>query len=207
MNSNKIDIVHNPNPPRPALFQSDSVQCTEDDVLRETVYFEGGHSAEYHLESTEKEGTVFVDSVIRIGEIMTIGVSLDQLECDNNRSLLIGVQFYDSEQEETERMEIDERCNLFRNTHFLEMLSLRNDKWLDTGSELRIQIENKRNEPIIGFKHCRKGKLVKFQEKSIVLEHFKQHQEAFCKVFVKLNDGDARLSAVTLSPVSASGDL
>ena len=135
--------------------------------------------------------TTCIDKEIAVGQTLAYTFTVDSLpEIDRvkgqKRARLItaGVRFYDEEGEVVGTLAMSDRCNIERNDRFVCGLPQRHIRFIENGSQITVELENRREDPVVKFKHYRHGKLVNKKKSQFSMEGLVQNEKCYAKMYV-----------------------
>eukprot|EP01084_Bolivina_argentea_P192811 330924_1 len=179
-------VTYTFSPPPPPINKIMDVK--NDYIKSENIYFENEIEKKNRMEINGDE-KVFIDKIIKLNTNVNINIRMEQLPDIDNKSkehhvVICGVVFYDKNSNELDIIYISERCIIYRNESYLNMLSLSNHIMLDNDSEICININYKYNETKVKFSHLDKGKFYDNNEREIILNDLICENECFAKIFI-----------------------
>jgi len=103
------------------------------------------------------------------------------------RLITAGVGFFNENDEMIDSMAITDRCNIERNGYYIGSLpkKYRDMRFLEMDSQIVVELDNKKEEPVVRFKHYRHGKMVNRKGMQYPLKGFVQTEKSYAKMYIQ----------------------
>ena len=102
-----------------------------------------------------------------------------------SRMITAGVRFYNEEDVGVASLALTDRCNVERDGRYKCSLPQRKMRFIENGSQIVVELDNRREEPVVRFKHYRHGKLVNKKKSHFSLEGLVQNEKCYAKMYIE----------------------